>query len=380
MEHKTRYLAKYIKRDLTDKMVLLAGPRQVGKTSTGFALLNQANETHPAYFSWDIPERRRDILDFKLPIDQSLIILDEIHKYRDWRELLKGLYDGHKTSYRFLVTGSARLDEYSKGGDTLQGRYFLHRLHPFSLSEISKTPTAADLDQLLTLGGFPEPLLRGDLRFWRRWQKERRRIIFKEEVVSLERVQELNLLELLADALPEKIGSPLSLQSLREDLQVAHDTVARWLLILERLFVCFRISPFGPPKIRAVKKEQKLYLYDWSLCKEPGARFENLVASQLLKYCHFLEDTEGYNMELRYLRDIDKREVDFVVLRDKKPQFAVECKLSDTELSPHIKYFAERTEIPQFYQVHNAAKEYEQKAYQAQVLAFTTFVKKLELP
>ena len=211
-------------------------------------------------------------------------------------------------------------------------------------------------------------------------KKSGQRLIFKEDIISLERVQELHLLELLADALPDKVGSPLSLQSLREDLKVAHDTVVRWLLILERLFVCFRISPFGPPKIRAVKKEQKLYLYDWSLCKDPGARFENLVASQLLKYCHFLEDTEGYKMELRYLRDVDKREIDFVVLKDKKPLFAVECKTQDTKLSPYIKYFAKRTKIPNFYQVHTGIKEYEQQEHRVKVMPFINFVKLLEMP
>ena len=204
-------------------------------------------------------------------------------------------------------------------------------------------------------------------------------LLVHEDIRDLENIRELSLIDLLVNALPERVGSPLSIKNLMEDLQVAHKTVEKWISILESFYFCFRITPFGSPHIRAVKKEKKLYLYDWSLLREEGGiRFENLVACQLLKYCHFLEDTEGFKMELRFLRDTDKREIDFVVIKNKKPIFAVECKSRDTTLSPSINYFKKRTPIPTFYQVHLQTKDIETPA--GRVLPFTTFCKELNMP
>lgn len=190
----------------------------------------------------------------------------------------------------------------------------------------------------------------------------------------------MSLIDLLLETLPSRVGSPLSVQSLRKELAVSHETVERWISILERLYTVFRIAPFGAPKIRAVKKEQKLYFWDWSQVADPGPRFENLVASHLLKYCHFIEDTEGYAMELRYIRDTDKREVDFVVLRDKKPLFAVECKTGEKAPGPALHYFRERTAIPRFYQVHLGERDYGDEEVSVRVLPFRTFCKELKLP
>lgn len=191
-------------------------------------------------------------------------------------------------------------------------------------------------------------------------------------------IQNLSALETRAEILPEKVGSPLSVKSLGEDVQVDHKTIQRWLQVLESLYFFFRIAPFGAKKIRAVKKEQKLYLWDWSTIEDPGARWENMVASQLLKYCHWLEDSEGDTMELRYLRDIDKREVDFVVLKNKKPLFAVECKTGEKSVSKHIHYFAERTTIPVFYQVHRGAKGYGDS--KMRVMSFEVFCAECNMP
>ena len=210
---------------------------------------------------------------------------------------------------------------------------------------------------LLRFGGFPEPFLRGTERHWRRWQRERLGRVVHDDVRDLERVREISLFELLVEALPSRVGSPLSVKSLREDLEVAHDTAERWLGILENLYVCFRISPFGAPRIRAVKKERKLYLWDWSAVPDPGSRLENLVASHLLKLCHFREDTEGHRMELCFLRDTDAREVDFVVLENRKPLFAVEVKTGERAVSPSVRYFKQRTRIPRWYQVHLGDKD-----------------------
>ena len=209
---------------------------------------------------------------------------------------------------------------------------------------------------------------------------ERAHQVLHDDLRDLEKVEELVLISRLAGRLPELVGSPLSINALREDLQVAHSTVSNWLNILERLFVLFRLAPFGSPKIRAVKKEMKAYLWDWSAVQNEGARFENLVACQLLKYCHFLENTQGYPMELRYIRDTDKREIDFVVLKEGKPLFAVECKTSDTSIPPALFYFAERLTIPQFYLVHMASKDYEHAKAPIRVLPFHKFVRELNLP
>ncbi len=375
-----RYLYNYIKKDLKDKMVFIGGPRQVGKTTLAFQFLENGDEDHPAYLNWDFPDNRPTLARGHLPANEKLVILDEIHKYKGWRNLVKGLYDKNKGKKSFLITGSAKLDYYRRGGDSLQGRYHYYRLHPLSLRELTKKPNASHTEQLLQFGGFPEPFLRADTTFWRRWQRERVQRVLQEDIVVLENVKEIDSLGLLAQVLPERVGSPLSIKSLKEDLNVAHETADKWVRILENLYYCFRIAPYGPDKIRAVKKEQKLYLWDWSLCGGKGARFENFVGSHLLKYCHFIEDTEGYHMELRFIRDVDKREIDFVVLKEGKPLFAVECKTGDKNLSKHIKYFAARTAIPRFYQVHLGETYVEDVDNRTAILPFHRFCEELKIP
>lgn len=379
MKKADRYLQANIKDDLQNKMVFIGGPRQVGKTTLSLQFLKSPTERNPAYLNWDRVSDRSLILKDQIPLSEPVLIFDEIHKYRLWRGLIKGLYDKNKSENKFIVTGSARLDHFRKGGDSLLGRYHYYRLHPFSLMELNPKATKADLEQLLSLGGFPEPLFGNDQKKLRRWQKERAQRVVYEDLRDLEMVKEISLIELLWETLPTRVGSPLSLKSLAEDIQVSQPTVQRWLTILDNLYMTFRISPFGAPKIRAVKKEQKIYFWDWSQNDEPGYRFENMVASQLLKFCHFKEDTEGYKMELRFLRDTDKREVDFVVMQNKKPLFAVECKTGERSLSPHIGYFAQRTSIPAFYQVHLGNKDFGKEST-GRVLPFQVFCRELGLP
>lgn len=360
-------------------MVFVGGPRQVGKTTFALSLLGpDADETHPAYLNWDHPGVPPRLRRAELPPGEPLILLDEIHKYARWRNLLKGIYDTEKSRRRMLVTGSARLDYYRKGGDSLAGRYRYFRLHPFSLREYRQVPDAADLERLLVFGGFPEPLFAQNEAEHRIWARDRLSRVVRGDLRDLEQVREISLIEHLVDLLPSKVGSPLSIRSLREDLQVDHKTVERWLQILENLYVCFRLNPYGAPRIRAVKKERKLYLWDWSGVEDLGPRFENLVASQLLKYCHWVEDTEGHVMELRYLRDTDRREVDFVVLRNRKPLFAVECKSGEKAIGPAVRYFAERTPIPRFYQVHRGTRHFSTGA--VTVLPFVQLCQELQLP
>ena len=205
---------------------------------------------------------------------------------------------------------------------------------------------------------------------WKRWQREHQSRVIHEDLISLEHVREVSQLDLLAQVLPERIGSPLSINNLRQDLSVAFETIDRWITILENLYFCFRIQPHGLPKLRAATKERKLYMWDWSVCASPSARFENLVASNLLKYCHLIEDRDGDRMDLRFVRDSQGRELDFVVVRNNKPEFSVECKMGERQLSRNISYFSQRSNIPLFSQVHMGEKDYEVTDFKARVLPF----------
>jgi predicted AAA+ superfamily ATPase len=374
----SRYIKNSVDEDLKGTMVFVGGPRQVGKTTFALTFLSEPNEKHPAYLNWDDILIRSALLRGELPANENIIVLDEIHKFARWRDLVKGFYDTRKSEVSFIITGSARLDYYSKGGDSLQGRYHYYRLHPFSLQEFNTHPSRSDVQRLLKFGGFPEPFLRAEEKFWRRWQRERLQRVIYEDIRDLENIKEISLLELLAGELPNRVGAPLSVKNLKELLQVAHETVERWLKIFERMYYCYRIPPYGSPKVRAVKKEQKLYLWDWSIVTDPGPRFENFIASQLLKYCHLVEDTEGFSMDLRFLRDTDKREIDFVVLKEGRPMFAVECKSGEKNINPSLFYFMERTPIPKFYQVHDGSTDYERNG--VRVLPVHTFCIELGLP
>ena len=362
---KDRYLTPFIVEDLREKMVFVGGPRQVGKTTLcrNFVATHFSNH---AYFNWDNRTDRKAITASSWPGDTELLILDEIHKYRQWKGLIKGEYDKLKETYKFLVTGSARLDLYRRGGDSLQGRYHYYRLHPFTLAEVEGVAYVSSLQKELPIGkgghqsaletldafgGFPEPFMKQNTRLLRRWHNEKTERMFREDIQDIEAIRDIGTMKLLSDILPSKVGSLLSINAMREDLEVSFRAVSHWMDILETFYYHFRIYPFSGKKIRALKKEPKLYLWDWSEVDDEAARFENLIASHLLKYVHFLIDYEGHKAELYYLRDVDKREVDFLVTIGGKPWFAVEVKLNDATLSPNIQYFKERLSIPFVYQV-----------------------------
>ena len=265
-----RYIAADVRRDLARKMVFVAGPRQVGKTTFAKSLLRNA----AGYLNWDVRADRARIVAGELPT-ANLWVLDEIHKFRRWRNFLKSIYDGRRVGQRILVTGSARLDLYRFGGDSLQGRYHMHRLHPLSVAEL-RSKQQKDLDALFELGGFPEPFFEGSEAFARRWSREYRSRLVAEDLVSLESVRDVTLVELLLAELPRRVGAPLSVNALREDLSVSHKSVESWLDILERLYAIFRLAPFGHRKIRAVKKERKHYHFDWTVVPDAPQRFENV--------------------------------------------------------------------------------------------------------
>lgn len=362
---KDRYLTAPIVKDLYDKMVFVAGPRQVGKTTLARALVGSQFK-HVSFFNWDNRQDRQQIMASEWPGSAELIILDEIHKFKLWKQFLKGEYDTLKEKYRFLVTGSARLDIYRKGGDSLQGRYHHYRMHPFSVAElgrvqveiepfkelsISSYSSSKEVDILDKFGGFPEPMVSQDERTLRRWHNERTERLFREDIRDVEIVRDMGKMQALSDTLPSKVGSLLSINALRENLQLSHRAISHWMNILESFYYHFRIYPFSRTLIRSLKKEPKLYLWDWSEVQNDAARFENLVASHLLKLVHWLRDREGYKADLHFLRDSSKREVDFLVTVDEKPWFAIEVKLQNDSIDPNLRYFRERLNIPFVYQV-----------------------------
>jgi predicted AAA+ superfamily ATPase len=342
----------FIKEDLKKKMVFIGGPRQVGKTTMALGLLDQRTHDGTSYLNWDNELHRRVINNQTWSKEIPLIVFDELHKKKNWQTFIKGVWDVWKGHQNYVVTGSAQLDVFRKSGDSMMGRYHYYRIHPYSFTELK--PTYGEIQALELLwkyGGFPEPLLEQSEVGLRRWHMQRVSKLVRVDLRDLENVSDFDKVEILADTLQSRVGSPLSYKSLSEDLETSDKTVKRWVQILDSLYFCFLISPFESPKIKAVKKSQKLYLWDWSQVEDLGARFENMVALQLLKYCHFIQDTEGYRMELRYIRDATGKECDFVVLKDRKPLFAVECKLTDLEIAPSLLVLKSKIHIPHWYQV-----------------------------
>ena len=366
-----RYLEREILSELKEKMVFVSGPRQVGKTTLAAALgaLSYAGKTQ--YLNWDNGGDKKDILASRFEPEKELLIFDEIHKYKNWKNYLKGLYDKNKARLKILVTGSARLDVYRKGGDSLLGRYRHYRLHPLSLAELSgaaftgkpfaalsfrpaAAKNAAILEALLKFGGFPEIYLKHNEKRLRKWHNERADLLVKEDIRDIENIRDLSALQALVALLPDKVGSVLSINSLREDLSVNYKTAAFWVDVLERFYYHFRVYPYQNSAIKALKKESKLYLWDWSEVADDGARFENLIASHLLKFSDYLFDAEGYRTRLHFLRDREQREVDLMLSVDNKPWLAVEVKSSAKNLSTHLRYFASKLSVPFVYQVVRA--------------------------
>lgn len=363
-----RYLDEIILEDLKDKMVFICGPRQVGKTTLAKQTGENSFRDNYIYLNWDSREDRKSILNSVFPADKKLFIFDEIHKYKNWKNYLKGEYDKYKGRFNFLVTGSARLDIYRKGGDSLLGRYHSYRLHPLSMRELlnskkehipfkelvfpEKNKAQKELFNILfKFGGFPEVFVKQDEKTLRRWHNERVDRLIKEDIRDIESIRDLSALQILVELLPAKIGSPFSLNSLREDLNVTHKTISSWVDILEKFYYHFRVYPFKSNIIKSIRKEPKLYLWDWSEIIDEDIRFENMVASHLLKFCDFLSDAEGYKAQLYYLRDKEQREVDFLISVNNKPWFCVEAKSSFKEIPNTLRYFSSKLKIPFVYQV-----------------------------
>ncbi len=372
-----RYLLTPLQGLVREKFVLLCGPRQVGKTTLAKQWLAESTGT---YLNWDIPLDRETILKiFKAPPPANRLVLDEIHKYARWKNWLKGLYDLSAGHRQVLVTGSAKLDLYQRGGDSLLGRYELLRLHPLTMGEIThgkliqppknpagwlEGPQGTDGDrlwkQLNRRGGFPGTFLKDNDQHHRRWLTRRRQSLIHEDIQSLTDIKNLSLIEHLVLLLPERVGSPLSVNALREEIQTAHGTVTAWLDALEKIYYCFFVSPYSKKISRSLKKERKLYLWDWSEIQDSAARFENMVASHLLQSVHLWNDLGYGNFDLFYWRDKQKREVDFVVTNQHQPVALIECKTNQTAYAETLGYLASHLPpgIPQIQLVEKPGQDF----------------------
>jgi predicted AAA+ superfamily ATPase len=330
-----RYLDDKVSSDLQKKMVLLTGPRQVGKTTLSQQLLGSL--AGGQYLNYDVAAHRAVILAQNWRQSAPLLVFDEIHKMRDWKSWLKGVYDGRAAQQQILVTGSARMDTFRHGGDSLAGRFFQLRLHPFSVREWSEqaqvTPHAA-LMHLMERGGFPEPALAPSNTDAQRWRTSYYEGLVREDILEFSRLQEITVMRLFAEMLRSRVGSLLSLASMSRDLNVAPATLAKYLEILESLFIVFVVRPWHHNIARATLKAPKVYFYDTGLVVgDEGVRFENLVAGHLLKQVQWLQDTRGESVNLHYIRTKDEAEVDFALSKGDTLTHLVECKLSD--LKPH---------------------------------------------
>ena len=357
------------------QMLFLMGPRQVGKTTLSFHVQDSLNADF-FYLNWDNLDNRELILRGPKAIAEfisldrprknpPLLVFDEIHKYRDWKNLLKGFFDtySHTGEVRIIVTGSARLDVFSHGGDSLMGRYFRYRVHPFSIAELLQEPVIeseisppSQLDEglfkkLYSFGGFPEPFLKGEETFYERWKQLRLQQLFNEEVRDITRIHEIHQMELLALHLKQQAGALTNYTSLSNKIRISSETVRRWVSALNQLYYCFSIKPWSKNVTRSLLKEPKIYLWDWSLVEDPGAKAENFIASHLLKACHYWTDRGMGAYELFFLRDKEKKEVDFLVTKNEEPWFLVEVKSSDGPLSPSLEYFQKQIQAPHAFQV-----------------------------
>jgi predicted AAA+ superfamily ATPase len=344
------------------QMVLVAGPRQVGKTTTCRTLASERG-----YLNWDDQDHRRLILQGpgavaahvgleRLGPGRPVVVFDELHRYGRWKTFLKGFFDTWGERARIIVTGSSRLDVYRRGGDSLMGRYFLYRMHPLSVGElvdptvpsdpVRRLPRQLAADAWTALwehGGFPEPFVRRDRRFSNRWQRLRVQQLVREDIRDLTRIQEIDRIEVLVALLAERSGTQLSYSSLAGEVQVSVDTMRRWLAVLGTLHHGFLVRPWFKNVTRSLRKEPKWYCTDWSTVADPGRRAETLVAGHLLKAVHLWTDLGLGRYELRYLRDRQKREVDFVIVRDGRPWILIEVKLAEERLDPALRYFQEHT-------------------------------------
>lgn len=355
--HMKRTIQTFIKHDLLSKIVLLTGPRQCGKTTLSKQLYDSYD-----YFNYDAAASRLALSEQSWDRTKRLVIFDEIHKMKHWKQWLKGIYDTEGIPPEILVTGSARLNTHKKVGDSLAGRYFQFRLHPLDLKEaMACYGDDADtlFEQLWRCGGFPEPFLKNDARYYKRWRKTHSDIILREDLINLYTGRDIQAIEALILLLKDRVGSTVSYANLARDLDRDPNTIKRWLLLLENLYLIFRVKPYHKNIARSLLKEPKFYFYDHAvLDTHEGAHMENIVASALLKELDYMEDTQGITANLHFLRTKEGKEIDFLVCVDQKPTFMIEVKCSDDAPAAAFHHFSRfLPEIKKIQLVKNIARE-----------------------
>ena len=366
------YTAIWSELSAEKSMVFLAGPRQGGKTTLARSL--SESYANKLYFNWDIATDKRRLIEnphffedvVRRDSSRPLVILDEIHKYKHWKNYLKGVYDRFHTEFQFLVSGSGRLDLFMKGGDSLAGRYSLMHLWPLTLAELhnagvsfevfSRNPIQPHADQAAAIqstwerlahtSGFPEPYLSGKKASYRRWAAAYHRQLVREDIRDMTDVKHVDDMEILFSLLPSRVGAPLSIPSLATDLKTAYNTIKSWLGIFERFYLTFSLSPWTPQIARSIHKERKTYLFDYAGIEDLAAKFENMVALELFRAVSNWNDMGWGNFSLHYIRTKEGREVDFLVSQNRKPMFLIETKTADDTPSPNLIGFQKALGVP----------------------------------
>jgi uncharacterized protein len=353
-----RFQEEAIVRDLNKKMVFLCGPRQVGKTWLSQSIATRFQDA--VYLNYDRFEDRDIISREAWPKATELLVLDEIHKMPGWKNRLKGIFDTREPHLKLLVTGSARLEMYRQVGDSLAGRFFRHRLMPFSLAELTKVNefSSGMPDRLMQRGGFPEPLLAEDPVDADRWRMQYTDGLVRTDILDFERIHDFRAVQLVLELLRRRVGSPVSYTSIAEDAQIAPNTVRKYVELFEGLYIIFRVTPFSGNIARSLLKEPKIYFYDTGMVMgNAGIRFENMVAVSLLKHVCALQDYEGQRWGLHYLRTRDGDEVDFCLVHNDHAEQMIEVKMADAELPAGLRKFYRRYAIPAMLLVKELKRE-----------------------
>ena len=367
---------KTILNDLEKKMVFVVGPRQVGKTWLSKRIMEHYENS--LYLNYDSYDDRRIINEQTWGPNHDCIIFDEIHKMPKWKNYIKGVYDKKQDHQRICVTGSARLDVFRNMGDALTGRFFKHRLLPFSLKELHSIESSISLNDLLEKGGFPEPLLSQNIDDAKRWRQDYLDGLIREDVLEFQNISQMNTMNLLVKLCQQRVGSPLSYASLARDLNTSIVTVKKYLDILEALFIIFRVSPYSRNIARSILKESKLYFYDWAMVNaDDSIKYENYLACSLLKHCWAIRDQKGEDVGLHYLRTKDNKEVDFCITKNQKLDVLVEAKYSDTNTSPTLAFFSKKYNIPGYQVIYNLGSKSPQKKENIHIISAKEYTKKL---